>query len=59
MLWGCVPSAGTGKLVGLSGKVGGAKHKAILEKNPKKNVLAQSKAICLNGPAKVQNQIQI
>lgn len=58
MLWGCISSGGTGKLVGLNGKVGGAKHKAILEEKTK-NVLAQSKVICLNGLAKVQNQIHI
>ena len=33
MLWGCFSSAGTGKLVRVDGKMGGAKYRAILEGN--------------------------
>uniref|UniRef100_A0A803JWW4 Transposase Tc1-like domain-containing protein n=1 Tax=Xenopus tropicalis TaxID=8364 RepID=A0A803JWW4_XENTR len=33
MLWGCLSSAGTGKLVRVDGKMDGAKYRAILEEN--------------------------
>lgn len=31
MLWGCVSSVGTRKLVGLEGTIDGSKHRAIVE----------------------------
>ena len=33
MLWGCFSSAGTGALVGIEGKMDGAKYSEILEEN--------------------------
>ena len=33
MLWGCISSAGTGKLVRIEGMMGGAKYREILEGN--------------------------
>ena len=33
MLWGCFSSAGTGKLVGKEGTMGGAKYRRILDEN--------------------------
>jgi hypothetical protein len=32
MLWGCFSAAGTGRLVGIKGKMNGAKYRAILDK---------------------------
>ena len=33
MLWGCFSAAGTGRLVGIEGKMNGAKYRAILYVN--------------------------
>jgi hypothetical protein len=33
MLWGCISSAGTGKLVGIEGIMDSAKYREILEGN--------------------------
>ena len=33
MLWGCISSAGTGKLVRIEGTMGGAKYRRILDEN--------------------------
>ncbi|MCJ8749663.1 hypothetical protein PDJAM_G00178900 [Pangasius djambal] len=33
VLWGCLSSAGTGKLVRVDGKMDGAKYRAILDEN--------------------------